>query len=132
MAVSLANYLDADSGHEALRRDVSDGLRCTPKSLPPKWFYDAVGSDLFDRITRLPEYYPTRAEARILRDHADDIAVASAADTLVELGSGTSEKTRLLLAALHWSAGFAGSSRSTWMPGCCRAQRPASKRSSTI
>lgn len=103
MAVSLANYLDADSGREALRRDVGDGLRCTPKSLPPKWFYDAVGSDLFDRITRLPEYYPTRAEARILRDHADDIAVASAADTLVELGSGTSEKTRLLLAALHRS-----------------------------
>ncbi len=103
MAVSLANYLSADSSHAALRRDVRDGLRCTPKSLPPKWFYDSVGSDLFDRITRLPEYYPTRAEAEILREHADDIAAVSAADTLVELGSGTSEKTRLLLAALHRS-----------------------------
>ena len=50
--------------HQALRRDVLDGLQQTPKSLPPKWFYDSVGSDLFDQITRLPEYYPTRAEAR--------------------------------------------------------------------
>ncbi|HLR98764.1 MAG TPA: L-histidine N(alpha)-methyltransferase [Mycolicibacillus parakoreensis] len=101
MALSLTNHLSADSSHAALRRDVRDGLECTPKSLPPKWFYDSVGSELFDRITRLPEYYPTRAEAAILRDHADDIAAVSAADTLVELGSGTSEKTRLLLRALH-------------------------------
>lgn len=101
MTVSLANYLAADSAAEALRRDVLEGLTATPKSLPPKWFYDAVGSALFDRITRLPEYYPTRAEAQILRAHAGAIAAASGADTLVELGSGTSEKTRLLLDALR-------------------------------
>ncbi|MGK2855430.1 MAG: L-histidine N(alpha)-methyltransferase, partial [Microbacteriaceae bacterium] len=85
---------------EALRRDVLHGLRQNPKALPPKWFYDGTGSDLFDQITRLPEYYPTRTEASILRDRASDIAAASGADTLVELGSGTSEKTRLLLDAM--------------------------------
>jgi L-histidine N-alpha-methyltransferase len=69
--------------------------------LPPKWFYDTVGSDLFDQITRLPEYYPTRTEAQILRAQSAAIAVASGADTLVELGSGSSEKTRLLLTALR-------------------------------
>jgi L-histidine Nalpha-methyltransferase len=84
-----------------LRRDVFDGLQKTPKSLPPKWFYDSVGSDLFDQITRLPEYYPTRAEAEILRASSVEIASASQADTLVELGAGTSEKTRLLLNALR-------------------------------
>ena len=78
-----------------------DGLAQTPKSLPPKWFYDSVGSDLFDQITRLPEYYPTRTEAQILRARSAEIAAASGADTLVELGSGTSEKTRMLLDALR-------------------------------
>ena len=101
MTLSLSNYLAADSAADALRRDVRDGLSQTPKSLPPKWFYDSVGSDLFDQITRLPEYYPTRAEAEILRARAKDIAAASGADTLVELGSGTSEKTRTLLDALR-------------------------------
>lgn len=101
MTLSLSNHLAADSAHHALRRDVLEGLRKTPKSLPPKWFYDGVGSDLFDQITRLPEYYPTRAEAEILRARAPEIASASEADTLVELGSGTSEKTRLLLDALR-------------------------------
>ncbi|OBJ70106.1 L-histidine N(alpha)-methyltransferase [Mycobacterium sp. 1274756.6] len=101
MTVSLANYLAADTAHTALRRDVADGLRRTPKSLPPKWFYDSVGSDLFDRITRLPEYYPTRTETGILTDRAGEIVAASGADTLVELGSGTSAKTRLLLSAMH-------------------------------
>lgn len=86
---------------KALRRDVQHGLAQSPKTLPPKWFYDAKGSDLFDQITRLPEYYPTRTEASILRDRAADIAAASGADTLVELGSGTSEKTRLLLDAMR-------------------------------
>ncbi|MFZ1174685.1 MAG: L-histidine N(alpha)-methyltransferase, partial [Mycobacterium sp.] len=83
------------------RRDVFDGLQKTPKSLPPKWFYDSAGSDLFDQITRLPEYYPTRAEAEILRARSAEVASASEADTLVELGSGTSEKTRMLLDALR-------------------------------
>ncbi|MDT5010382.1 MAG: L-histidine Nalpha-methyltransferase [Mycobacterium sp.] len=104
MSVMLANHLEAGSAHRALRDDVAQGLRQTPKTLPPKWFYDEVGSDLFDQITRLPEYYPTRTEAAILRARAADIAVATGADTLVELGSGTSEKTRMLLDALR-SAG---------------------------
>ena len=99
--MSLANHLAADSAARALRRDVRDGLSQTPKSLPPKWFYDSAGSDLFDQITRLPEYYPTRAEAEILRERAAMIAAASDAGTLVELGSGTSEKTRMLLDALR-------------------------------
>jgi L-histidine N-alpha-methyltransferase len=101
MSVMLANHLEADSADRALRRDVLHGLRERPKSLPPKWFYDEVGSALFDQITRLPEYYPTRTEAAILRARAGEIAEATSADTLVELGSGTSEKTRMLLDALH-------------------------------
>ena len=101
MTLSLSNYLAADSAAQALRRDVRAGLTDTPKSLPPKWFYDSVGSDLFDQITRLPEYYPTRTEAQILRARSAEIAAASGADTLVELGSGTSEKTRMLLDALR-------------------------------
>jgi L-histidine Nalpha-methyltransferase len=84
----------------SLRRDARAGLSSAPKWLPPKWFYDANGSALFDKITALPEYYPTRAERAILDDAADQIAVASGACTLVELGSGCSEKTRLLLTAL--------------------------------
>jgi L-histidine Nalpha-methyltransferase len=103
MTLTLSNHLAADSAYTALRRDVLDGLQSTPKTLPPKWFYDSVGSELFDQITRLPEYYPTRAEAEILGSRASEIAAASGADTLVELGSGTSEKTRLLLDALHGS-----------------------------
>src|SRR5215470_15902598 len=103
MTFSLSNYLAADSAAQALRHDVRDGLAQTPKTLAPKWFYDSVGSDLFDQITRLPEYYPTRAEAEILRTRAAEIAAASGADTLVELGSGTSEKTRMLLDALRES-----------------------------
>ncbi|PND54982.1 L-histidine N(alpha)-methyltransferase [Mycobacterium sp. ENV421] len=101
MTFTLSNYLAADAAAQALRDDVLHGLAQTPKSLPPKWFYDAVGSDLFDQITRLPEYYPTRTEAQILRSQSAAIAAASGADTLVELGSGTSEKTRLLLSAMR-------------------------------
>ena len=101
MTLSLSNHLAEDSAYHALRRDVLEGMLKTPKSLPPKWFYDSVGSDLFDQITRLPEYYPTRAEAEILRARAAEVASATGADTLVELGSGTSEKTRMLLDALQ-------------------------------
>jgi L-histidine Nalpha-methyltransferase len=101
MTLTLSNYLAADSAYQALCRDVRDGLGESPKSLPPKWFYDSVGSELFDQITRLPEYYPTRAEAQILRARSAAIASASGAHTLVELGSGTSEKTRMLLDALR-------------------------------
>jgi L-histidine N-alpha-methyltransferase len=84
----------------ALRADVAAGLTSAPKELPPKWFYDDRGSDLFDQITRLPEYYPTRCERSILQARAGEVARLSGADTLIELGSGTSEKTHLLLAAL--------------------------------
>lgn len=101
MTVTIANHLAADAARSALRDDVRHGLGQQPKSLPPKWFYDDVGSDLFDQITRLPEYYPTRAEAEILRAHSAEVAQLSGADTLVELGSGTSEKTRMLLDALQ-------------------------------
>ncbi|MFN6549016.1 L-histidine N(alpha)-methyltransferase [Mycolicibacterium septicum] len=101
MTLTLSNYLAADSAATALRRDVREGLAQSPKMLPPKWFYDSVGSDLFDQITRLPEYYPTRTEAQILRDRSPEITEAAGADTLVELGSGTSEKTRMLLDAMR-------------------------------
>jgi len=100
-APSLVNHLAADWAPAALRADVRSGLNQSPKSLPPKWFYDSVGSDLFDQITRLPEYYPTRTEAQILRTAAVEIVEASGADTLIELGSGTSEKTRTVLDAFR-------------------------------
>ncbi|MFD7721384.1 L-histidine N(alpha)-methyltransferase [Streptomyces sp. NPDC059814] len=96
----LTRTLPVDATDAALRADVLHGLTRQPKTLPPKWFYDARGSKLFEEITRLPEYYPTRAEREILIDRADAIATASGARTLVELGSGSSEKTRHLLDAL--------------------------------
>ncbi|MBO0837474.1 MAG: L-histidine N(alpha)-methyltransferase [Actinobacteria bacterium] len=85
---------------DELRTDVRAGLTAEPKTLPPKYFYDERGSMLFDEITRLPEYYPTRAETSILRQHAAEIAELSRCESLVELGSGTSAKTGLLLRAL--------------------------------
>jgi L-histidine N-alpha-methyltransferase len=94
-------HLDPANVGTALRADVRRGLTSSPKWLPPKWFYDDRGSELFDAITRLAEYYPTRRERSILERHASDIARVTGADTLVELGSGTSEKTRLLLDAFH-------------------------------
>ena len=100
-ALRLDRHLTGDDARSALERDVRAGLTAEPKSLPPKWFYDAQGSVLFDQITRLPEYYPTRAEKAVLSARAQEIAAVTAADTLVELGSGTSEKTRLLLDALR-------------------------------
>ena len=84
----------------ALAADVAAGLTSVPKDLPPKWFYDDEGSRLFGEITRLVEYYPTRREHEILRRAAGDIAALSGAGTLVELGSGFSDKTRLLLDAM--------------------------------
>jgi L-histidine N-alpha-methyltransferase len=93
-------HLAEDHAARALASDVRAGLSATPKSLPPKWFYDARGSELFEQITTLPEYYPTRAEREILQARAGEIAATSQAHTLVELGSGSSEKTRLLLDAL--------------------------------
>ncbi|MFJ7204284.1 L-histidine N(alpha)-methyltransferase [Streptomyces sp. NPDC098789] len=96
----LTRTLDENAAEAALRTDVREGLTGSPKSLPPKWFYDARGSELFEEITRLPEYYPTRAEREILLERAGEIAAVSGARTLVELGSGSSEKTRHLIEAL--------------------------------
>ncbi|MFC8147506.1 L-histidine N(alpha)-methyltransferase [Streptomyces paradoxus] len=96
----LTRTLPEDATDAALRADVHRGLTGRPKTLPPKWFYDAHGSDLFERITELPEYYPTRAEREILLARAGDIAAATRARTLIELGSGSSEKTRHLIDAL--------------------------------
>ncbi|RLU87596.1 L-histidine N(alpha)-methyltransferase [Streptomyces griseocarneus] len=97
---ALTRTLPPDATTAALRADVAIGLTRTPKELPPKWFYDARGSELFDEITRLPEYYPTRAEREILRARAGEIAEVVPPRTLVELGSGSSDKTRHLLRAL--------------------------------
>jgi L-histidine N-alpha-methyltransferase len=98
--VTLDQYLNDDYLARELRADVRTGLTADPRWLPPKWFYDARGSELFEEITRLPEYYPTRTERAILEEHAGAVARVTEAKTLVELGSGSSEKTRLLLDAL--------------------------------
>jgi dimethylhistidine N-methyltransferase len=80
--------------------DVIAGLSAKPKSLPPKYFYDLVGSGLFDRITRLPEYYPTRSELSLLDKHAPEMAsLLPPGVALVEFGSGSSRKARILLHA---------------------------------
>ena len=97
----LDRHLPPGAAREALAADVRAGLSARPRTLPPKWFYDERGSQLFDEITRLPEYYPTECERALLREHAAEAAALTAADTLVELGSGTSDKTRLLLDALR-------------------------------
>jgi L-histidine N-alpha-methyltransferase len=90
-----------DAAHErGLAEDVLDGLTRPFKELPPKHFYDERGCELFDRITELPEYYPTRAERSILRAEAERIAAETGAAELVELGSGTAAKTRVLLDAM--------------------------------
>ena len=91
------DHLPADFTAAGLRADVLEGLLATPKWLPPKWFYDKTGSALFEEITQLPEYYPTRAERSILDRHAGEVVARAGAGQLVELGSGSSEKTRLLL-----------------------------------
>ncbi|WP_327149665.1 L-histidine N(alpha)-methyltransferase [Nocardia sp. NBC_01329] len=85
---------------EALRADARRGLTASPKWLPPKWFYDARGSELFEQITALPEYYPTRTERALLESVASAIARTAKAEVLVELGSGSAAKTRILLNAL--------------------------------
>lgn len=96
----VSTCLDEADRDRALAADVRAGLTSVPKDLPPKWFYDDEGSRLFGEITRLAEYYPTRREREILGRAAGEIAARSGAGTLVELGSGFSEKTRLLLDAM--------------------------------
>ena len=97
---ALDVHLTAADADAALRADARRGLTASPKVLSPQWLYDARGSELFEQITALPEYYPFPAEREALARHADAIARAAAADTLVELGSGSSSKTPVLLDAL--------------------------------
>ena len=96
-------HIGPDHRAAALCADALLGLTRTPKELPPKWHYDERGSELFTAITRLPEYYLTRRERSILVERAAEIAELTRAATLIELGAGTSEKTRLLLDALRES-----------------------------
>lgn len=96
---SIARYLSGQDIAAALRVDALEGLTSHPKELPPKWFYDERGSELFDEITRLEEYYPTEAERKALRVSAAEIVRRSGADTVMELGSGSSDKTVVLLDA---------------------------------
>jgi len=97
-AIRIDSHLDA--GERTLAEDVLDGLTRPFKELPPKHFYDSRGAQLFDRICELPEYYPTRAERAILTDSAEELSRLTNAAELVELGSGTASKTRVLLDAL--------------------------------
>jgi L-histidine N-alpha-methyltransferase len=99
-AIRIDSHLDSTQ-ERSLAEDVLDGLTRPFKELPPKHFYDARGAELFDRICELPEYYPTRAERAILEERAEELAELTGAVELVELGSGTAAKTRVLLDALH-------------------------------
>ena len=101
MTALLDIHLTGADADAALRADARAGLTAEPKHLQPKWFYDARGSALFEQITELPEYFPSRTERALLERSADAIAITSGADTLVELGSGSSAKTRLLLDAFR-------------------------------
>ena len=105
--IRLDVHLTEADADRALRADVAAGLTTRPKELPPKWFYDARGSELFEKITELPEYYPFRTERALLTDSVTEIAAVSGAQTVVELGSGSSTKTRLLLDAFR-AAGTLG------------------------
>jgi len=89
----------SDGALDTLAADVRHGLGLPLKEIPPKYFYDARGSELFEQITTLPEYYPTRCERALLNRHAPEIAALTEAEELVELGSGTASKTRALLYA---------------------------------
>lgn len=94
-------YLTPEQLDESLRADARRGLTSSPKWLSPTWLYDARGGELFDRITRLPEYYPTRTERALLQKHSPELADEARPEMLVELGSGSSEKTEILLDALQ-------------------------------
>ncbi|UOZ06932.1 L-histidine N(alpha)-methyltransferase [Amycolatopsis sp. WQ 127309] len=98
--IDLDHRRQSKAATAELRADVVAGLTAARKWLPVKWFYDDVGSELFEKITQLPEYYPTRCEREVLATHAGEVAALTGARTLIELGSGSSEKTRLLLDAL--------------------------------
>src|ERR671935_2891007 len=92
--------IDRHPVRDTMADEVQHGLGGNPRVLPPKYFYDARGSQLFDQITTLPEYYPTRCERAILNRYAPEIIETTGAQELVELGSGTASKTRALLYAM--------------------------------
>ncbi len=97
----MSAYERAEHAVSPIAEDVLSGLTRTPKSLPPKLFYDAAGSELFELITELPEYYLTRTEASILEQFAGEMVEAAGAEiTLVELGAGTATKTRTVIREL--------------------------------
>jgi L-histidine N-alpha-methyltransferase len=98
-AITIDSFL-SETDERSLAYDVLDGLTRPFKEIPPKHFYDARGSDLFERICELPEYYPTRAEREILLSRANEIVRTTGAGELVELGSGSAEKARILLDAM--------------------------------
>jgi L-histidine N-alpha-methyltransferase len=101
MTIAIDVHLDADAA-ATMARDVRAGLCDFPKELAPKYFYDDRGSRLFEQITELPEYYPTRAERQILeRRSAEILKAAGSPSTLIELGSGSAAKTRHLLSAMR-------------------------------
>lgn len=102
--VTIDAHIEPGADADAVKLEIVRALTSTPKALSPKWLYDDRGSELFDAITRLTEYYPTEAERSILSARAGDIASLTGADTVVELGSGTSDKTRTLLDAF-WDRG---------------------------
>lgn len=104
--IPIEVHLGPEDWARSLRADAAAGLASMPKELPPTWFYDERGCELFEAITRLPEYYPTRAERSILEAQGDAIAAIAAADVLVELGAGTAEKTRVLLGAMPALKGY--------------------------
>jgi L-histidine N-alpha-methyltransferase len=101
MAYTIDVHLSEEVVRAQMRADALRGLQGVEKSIPPVWFYDERGSRLFEEITQLPEYYPTRAERSLLETHARAIAGLAKADTLVELGAGACDKTRVILSALQ-------------------------------
>src|SRR3984885_14344086 len=101
MTYTIDVHLSPEDARSQMLADALKGLQGEEKSIPPVWFYDEHGSRLFEEITQLPEYYPTRAERALLEAHAPAIAGLAKADTLVELGAGACDKTRVLLSALQ-------------------------------
>ncbi len=109
--VTIDVHIPATGPLAGMADDVREGLSCPFKELPPKYFYDERGSQLFEQITELPEYYPTRAERAILEAQSTEIIAAAAPSTLIELGSGSASKTRTLLDAMR-----AAGSLETYVP----------------
>ncbi len=98
-AIDIENYLNDEGFFDHMAEDVREGLSSKPKTIPPKYFYDDLGSDLFERITEQPEYYPMREEGKLLVNIAEELMGSLRPAQVVELGSGSSTKTRALLDA---------------------------------